>query len=116
MHAQPQVINKVKRIASCVMMHHLTQPPNCLAKVMIALALLCNHHYISQLSTAEPPSTLEHYKNTTEIKEMRNLCVCVCVCVCVSKGCYIFPKSDLAFGGCVRTTHLDIFVQESQNL
>ena len=88
MYAQSQVISKVERIASCVMMRHLTQPPNCLAEVMIALALLCNHHYISQLSTAEPPSTLEHYKNTTEIKEMRNLCVCVCVCVCLRVAIY----------------------------
>ena len=105
-HAQPQVNNKVEGMASCVMMRHLTQPPNCPAEVMIALALLCNHHYISQLSTVEPPSTLEHYKGTTEIKEMADLCVCVCV----SKGCYLFPKSDLAFRGCVRTTRLDIFV------
>ncbi|RVW69681.1 hypothetical protein CK203_059480 [Vitis vinifera] len=72
-HAQPQVNNKVEGMASCVMMRHLTQPPNCLAEVTIALALLCNHHYISQLNTAEPPSTLEHYKSTTEIKEMADL-------------------------------------------
>ncbi|KAL6319687.1 hypothetical protein AAG906_026752 [Vitis piasezkii] len=72
-HAQPQVNNKVEGMASYVMMRHLTQPPNCPAEVMIALALLCNHHYISQLSTVEPPSTLEHYKSTTEIKEMADL-------------------------------------------
>lgn len=60
-HTQPQVTNKVEEMASCVMTRHLTQPLSYLTEVMIVLALLHNHYYISRLSTAEPLSTLEYY-------------------------------------------------------
>ena len=44
--------------------------PNCPVVVMIALALLHNHHYMSQLSTVKLPSTLEHYKSMIEMEKM----------------------------------------------
>ena len=44
--------------------------PNCPVVVMISLALLHNHHYMSQLSTVKLPSTLEHYKSMIEMEEM----------------------------------------------
>ena len=34
--------------------------------MMIALLLLRNHHYKSQLSTTKPSSIFEHYKNPNE--------------------------------------------------
>ena len=37
--------------------------------VMIALSVLCNHHYKGQLSTIEIFSTFEHYKSPTEIEQ-----------------------------------------------
>ena len=42
--------------------------PSRLANMMIALSLLRNHHYNGQLSTTEPLSTFEHYKNPTVIE------------------------------------------------
>ena len=58
--------------------------PKCLVDVMIALALLSNHHYMGQLSTIEPPSTLKNYKSMTEIEEIgtvRSLSLCLRVAI-----------------------------------
>ena len=48
--------------------------PNRPANMMIALSLLRNHHYNGQLSTTEPLSTFEHYKNPTIIEQKGGDC------------------------------------------
>ena len=88
---------------------------------MIASSLLRNHHYKGQLSTTEPGSTFEHYKNPIEIEQRgvhyefydHSLSLSLSPSLPPSKGIYSFQKSNLSFEGCVRTTHPDIFVQGS---
>ena len=120
-HVQSQIFNKIERTTSCIMTRCLTQPP-----VALQLWWLLCHYYaiittkVSSTLLCLPP--LKHYKNSTEIDwegwggggEKGNTVSSLTNFLFLSKGFYSFPKSELSFGGCVRTTRPNIFVEGSR--
>ena len=117
-HAQSQVINKVERMASYVMTCFLTQPPTALQRWWLlwhCCAIIIT--WANSASLSHPPpwniikAWLKWKKWDSEV-----FFFSLSLSLSLSKGCYLVPKSDLAFEGCVWTTRPDIFVQGSQNL
>ena len=86
-----------------------------LTVAMIALSLLCNHHYNikSRANSALlgfPP--IEHYKNTTEAEfkgEGEGWQHCEFSYLLSLKGFLLTQVSDISFRGCVQTTRPSIF-------